>query len=274
MPTTISSTHSYRAPRLARGTVSISGNPGRFMELDKSTIEVDHEYQRDRIRTSTIKTITKKFSWIDFGCLSVARRADGSFQALDGQHRLLAVQAIPEIRKVPCIVHDVANIKEEAKGFKGLNTARGNVTALDKFKADLVSGEPLAAKIEAIVAENNLEISGSRTRTTIECVRLLQNLARIDIDLLKRVMPIAVAANQGEVIHERLLDALFYIGARDESLFSPAITAKIASFGRDKLLAAAGSAAALYSKGGAKIWATGIVIALNKGARKNKLKEI
>lgn len=248
--------------------------PGVFMMIPKSDLNVDHSYQRNTIRRDRITTIARAFRWSEFGTLSVVLRQNGSFHVTDGQHRLAAANLIPTIKEVPCIVFESNDLKEEARAFLGINRLRTPVGSVDKYYASKVAGDEVSAYIGDLCMRNGIEISNSNTNGSIRCLAVLTKLAKDDRTKLEIVMPHVVAFCEGQVIHERILDGIFYLYAtHGDRVFKQPIIGRLVALGRDGILKAAQDAAAYYSGGGAKIWAQGITKAINKGLRTNRLDE-
>jgi hypothetical protein len=92
--------------------------------------------------------------------------------------------------------------------------------------------------------------------------------------VLDRVWPVAVAAAHGAPIKERVLDGLCWAEARmpeGKSLSKNPYRDRLIWLGMDKLGDAASKAAAYYARGGARVWAAGIVEVLNRNTRSNRL---
>jgi hypothetical protein len=69
-------------------------------------------------------------------------------------------------------------------------------------------------------------------------------------------------------IFERLLTALFFLNANVEGGVSdPRMRERLTKLGPGGIMDATGKAAAYYSRGGAKIWAEGILNEVNRGLR-------
>jgi hypothetical protein len=79
--------------------------------------------------------------------LVVARRDDGGFYVVDGQHRLAAAYLRRDIAQLPCVVSTYATAADEAASFVALNQQRRPLIALDLFKAALASGDEEATAI-------------------------------------------------------------------------------------------------------------------------------
>lgn len=114
---------------------------------------IDGSYQRlvSKRGLSRIKTIRQEFSWARFGALTVAATDEGTFAVIDGQHRAIAAWSL-RIAEVPAIV-----VKEQMQGqataFVGINTVRGSVASVDKFRARVAAGDTSAVAVSQMLAE-------------------------------------------------------------------------------------------------------------------------
>lgn len=248
--------------------------PGEFKMIHKDSIEVDPTYQRE-LRPSTVGVVSREFSWAAFGALHVARRRtpEGErFFVFDGQNRLAGVKRREDITEVPCMVFDVNLLDEEADAFLRTNTNRRPVTALEKHKAKTVKKDPHALAVEELISEAGLRVSSAAVPGTVRCVGLVEKLVAQDEATMRKVWPIIVEVCEGKPIHERIVAALFYIADKTEGeIFKVFWRRKLVEVGYDELLRAAGNAAAFYSKGGPRVWASGMVQLLNRGMKKNRL---
>lgn len=264
---------STQRPLIAGKYEAIADKPGQFQLLSKKVLLVDPEYQRNNVKQRIVEKVARTFSWMKFGTLAVALRTDGSYWVYDGQHRKLGADLRPDVEKVPCLVFTVGDLDEEADAFLGVNDDRTIVSAIDKHRAALVAGDELATKLQKLVTDNGLRLSDDRTQNTIQCIRALRDTARRDYDGIARLMPILAQLFAGHVIHERVLLGLFEITQRDggDGLFSPVITKRLMALGPEALKVAGAEAAAFYTKGGGRVWGFGMLKAINKGMRTNKL---
>lgn len=120
-----------------------------FVPIDK--LVIDESYQRaiEQRGLKNIEKIAHHFDWAKFSPLMVARRADGTFAIIDGQHRAHAA-ALCGIKEVPALISDLS-AEKQASAFSWIN---GTVTALTPnqiFKAALAAFEPWAVQCDAVV---------------------------------------------------------------------------------------------------------------------------
>lgn len=245
--------------------------PGELRMIHKSLIDIPSEYQRPQeAQEAKIRKIAADFSWPHFGALVVVSQGNGRFNACDGAGRLSAAKRRADVAEVPCIVFDPMSLKDEAEVFLGNNTLRKPVSAYSKFRALVVTENRAARAVDELVGASGRTFSEASSPTTVRCVALLLRLAEKDELRLRRLWPVIIEVCSGHAIHERIVDGLFYIDQHmqgGELLTDPKWRHRLNQLGAHALLIAANKAASFYTKGGSKVWARGIVEALNKGMR-------
>jgi len=137
-----------REDSFEKNGISVVGELATLKALDPKEINVYRSslfptdgYQRDihsakhkRISGSNILDLNA------FGVISVAKRKDGTYWAMDGQNRLkFAIDA--GLKLVNCSISNVDNTKEEAKIFDIINRKRNPLTPYETHKAVLSHGE-------------------------------------------------------------------------------------------------------------------------------------
>ncbi len=133
-----------------------------YADLQRGQLVFDTRYQRTKIRWAHVRRIAEEFDPDGFGILHVAPTGDDHYVVIDGQHRVLAIDALavrhpewgPECW-LPCLVHATAN---EALTFVTLS---GSVplTVLERLKARYAGGEPKAVAMVDLVRECGLEFA-------------------------------------------------------------------------------------------------------------------
>lgn len=245
---------------------SLVDEPGELRMVDKNALGIDPEYQRDA-STGRVRAMASAWSWVACGAITVADR-DGRLWAIDGQHRVLAARSRSDVSALPCIVFKTTGRSEEALGFYRLNTGKP-MSSIDKFRALLCAGDEVAGYVQAALAKIGLEIGKRSEPGYIRCIQTLYGIAarsRSDFDKVLR------AANavcwRASHVHERIVAGLDYIhqhcgaGLDDARLYQRLVDA-----GAIRLLAGISRAASFYSKGGARVYAEGILSVINKGLR-------
>lgn len=242
---------------------------GHLTYVPKVDLAVNHDYQRDVI-PGKVTEITAAFSWLAFGALIVAER-QGRLYVVDGQHRLAAVMRRSDIDVVPCIIFPTEDISSEARAFLASNTLRKQVSAAAKHRAGVVAGDEQAAFVQGVVQSLGLEIvSSAKSPGKIACVALCRKLAADDrqafADALKATAELCTSDEMH--VHEILLGALYLIHTRcGDGLRDRRLSDRLKALGAKGMLIAATRAAQAYARGGAKVWAEGILREVNHGLR-------
>ena len=259
--------HGGKLTKVDRYNWTMQDKPGRFMMLNKNVIGVDKSYQRDA-KEDKLKPIASKWSWVAFGVAIVAERPDGSYFAIDAQHRVLAAKKRADIDVLPCMVFDIADVAAEAMGFLAANTLRKPLTGLDKHRALVLTGDAASAALRSITDRHGYEIHNAYRAGALRGISLGTRLAAADPDALDLVFDAMEKLLGRCYAHERLLDSLFFLQTRGLIyLTDKRVREAIGKIGYDGLLDATSRASAYYSRGGARVWAEGIANALNKGRR-------
>lgn len=240
------------------------------MWIGKDSLEIDPTYQRE-INENKAKQIAARFSWRAFGVLLVGRRKDRLF-VFDGATRLTGARKRDEIKSVPCIIFPTEEIYAEAQGFLDANTLRKPVTAIQKFRAQIVVGDPFAVKLDAMIRGAGFSIVDyAKGPRHVTCVRALTAMLRENEPVLTRVWELLVEMGQHDHILEVVAHGLFFIESRIDSrglsLLRQPWRDRVLSLGMRGLMEAAQRAAAFHAKGGPKVWADGILVALNRKTR-------
>src|SRR5512134_3578070 len=134
--------------KVARYNWTIRNAPGEFLMIPKTELEVDPAYQRNKINQRRVDTLTRTWDWIACGCLVVALRDDNTWFVMDGQHRKLAADQRSDIRELPCLVFETTSRRQEAVSFLAINQGRVGVGSLDRYRAQLLSGDTTASAVE------------------------------------------------------------------------------------------------------------------------------
>lgn len=244
--------------------------PGELRWLNKKALRIDEQYQRDATETK-VKELARAWSWLACGTLLVAER-EGLYFIFDGQHRALASLRRSDIDKLPCVVFRTTGSKEEAEAFLRANKNRKPLNSLAKFKAATTAEHPSAILVEKLISSVGRTASAAASGTTVRCLALMMVHAERQPDVLQRLWPLVAIVCSGRSVHERILEGMIYIEnhlPEGQSLLDKEWHKRVLRTGYDGLLGAANRFSAAYSKGGAKIWALGMVEAMNKGFRNN-----
>lgn len=243
---------------------------GTMMWIDKRELRVDRAYQRDELREAAILRMASNWSWIACGAIIVAVR-DGVPYVVDGQQRSAAAMKRADIKKMPALVFNTTDQKEEAAGFLRANTERRNVKMIEKLKAMLLAGDDIAFRIYEMAEDAGRTICNRSDGKSLKCVHTLYRNLKTSRVECERIWPLILVLCDGKNISERILDALVYLEKNaTESIVGTKWEGRIISIGYDRINKACLEAAAYFTKGGAKVWCSGILVSINKGMR-NKI---
>lgn len=244
---------------------------GDLAWLPKTCLNVDGSYQRSPKHRTKILEIARDWNWISLAAIVVAKRKNGTYWVIDGQHRALAAMQRSDIDLLPCVVHEVESIQSEAEAFIDTNAGRKPVQAREKHKAALLAKDPVAISVQGLIESGGKHIcSGGNSSDGIKCVGLLNKLVSSSYDDLSRIWPLICELTRGTYCSERIIEGLLFIEKRmpdGQSISDKRWAERILSIGNDELLKAAGEGAAFFSKGGARPWAAGMINRINKGLR-------
>lgn len=248
----------------------LKDKPGELVWLHKTALRVDHDYQRHGNQTKAI-AIAQRWSYVACGVIVVAKRTtDQGMYVIDGQHRVLAALKRDDVQQLPCIVFESDGPKQEAAGFMDANTQRRMPTSQEKWRAQMMRGDQNTLFVNALITQAGRTVSNCAGPTTVRCLTSLLRAADSDREALGRLWPLVVELSVGKVLHERIFDGLFWLETHlpdDESLVDRRWRERVLRVGYDGLLEAAHKAAAYFTRGGNKVWGTGMLEAMNKGCR-------
>ena len=254
--------------KIERHDWKLLDQPGELRMLNKKALLVDEHYQREEIETK-VREIARAWSWRACGALLVAER-EGVYFVFDGQHRTMAALRRSDIEMLPCVVFRTTGSKEEAESFLRANKNRKPLNSMAKFRASTTAEQPAALLVHTLISSVGRTASDSSTGTTVRCLSVMMNHAERQPETLKRVWPLIAEVCMGKPVHERVMDGLLYIEnhlPEGESLMDKEWRKRALRVSYDGLLGAATRFSSAYSKGGAKVWALGMVNAMNRGCR-------
>jgi hypothetical protein len=238
------------------------------MQIDKADLNVDHSYQRDKIVVSKVRQIASEWSWAGCGCILVAMRTDGTFWVFDGQHRVLAAKTRSDIKELPCLVFECVDVKQEAAGFLFSNSERKPVSALDKFKALVMTGDRNAKTVSDIFDRLGIVIeSDPKSARQLKCVSKCLALAEKDAKVLEWSLQSTIELCGDYPIHRDILDGLFWLEKKYGLCGTKRFDDALATASRAAILDSISKYAAAEGKRGEKVCGTGILKVLNHKRR-------
>lgn len=243
---------------------TIKDQPGFMKEINKSLLNVDMQYQR-HANKSKVLTISSEWSWIACGVVVVAFR-DGKYWVMDGQHRVMAAKQRADINNLPCIVFESSGVEQEARGFLDVNTGRKAMSSIDKFKASIAAGNETANFVKELTDQLGIQFKHTTTNAReMKSVGWCMKRALENKKAFSDVLHLAAEICHDQPIQERLLDGIFYIHTNGLPVTNHNIRKHFIRVGANRLTESAIKASAYYSRGGAKVWADGMLQAINKG---------
>lgn len=246
---------------------------GAFKRIDKDRLNIDPEYQRE-VNNPLVNKIKSDWQWPACGAISVAKREDGTFRILDGQHRWMAALQIKEITQLPCMIFQMSGQKAEANQFVQANSVRKSLRARDKYNAKLITGDELALRISPLIHQ-----ATDRGVRIGNCHGVIEDLAKSNMEALKNVWPAMLDICQSGSMPTNILRGLVYLEMKlmaNSSRFPHTLKSdywreRLLHIGKANLDNAAKKAAGRFGKNSAPNWARGIVEELNKGLKVNRL---
>jgi hypothetical protein len=238
------------------------------MRIDKQDLNADHSYQRNKVFVQKIRQIASQWSWAGCGCILVAMRPDGTFWVFDGQHRVLAAMTRSDIRELPCMVFECVDVKQEAAGFLVSNAERKPVSALDKFKALVMTGDQTAKIVSDVFDNLGIVIRcDPREARHLKCVSKCLQLAGKNPDVFEWALQSTVELCGDNPVHRDILDGLFWIETKHGLCGTSRFDKALSSASRSEILESISKFAGAEGKRGEKVCGTAILKVLNHGRR-------
>jgi hypothetical protein len=248
--------------------LEIQDIPGEFAYLRKNDLSVDENYQR-RPDDNKVNKIARSWSWLACGALVVARRG-GRYWVIDGWHRKKAADRLQDIEELPCMIFGTVAMSEEAEGFLDINVNRKPVRPVEKFKTMLAKGDKTAVLAQELIEQANRRPSADSSPSTVSCIAALLRWCRSFPDAIERIWPLICDVCYGYPMLQQLVSGLMYIETRmaeGTSLSAGQWQRRTTKVGHERLVDSARRASMFYEEGGDRVWAIGIVEAINKGLR-------
>ena len=252
--------------RVARYNLEMRNAPGQFAMLHKSELAVDPAYQRNHINQRRIDLLTRNWDWVACGCLTVALRDDDKWFVVDGQHRKLAADQRSDIQELPCLVFETANRREEAQSFLAINQGRVGVGSLDRYRAQLLSGDKTAYAVESMLKSTGHRAGDKPSARTVSCVQCLYKLANEDRARFERLWPLLAELHPDGPMTDAVIRGLWtvdrWLGER--SVTEPPYRERLLVIGGKGLNHEIRREMAVIGQGGSRVCACAIAKYLNK----------
>jgi hypothetical protein len=257
--------------RIKRYGWSVKDKRGRYRAIHKSLLNIDPLYQRER-NDPRVLTLAREWSWVSCCAINVSERPDGTFWVLDGQHRVLAAQRRDDIEDLDCMVFEIDDLAKEAGAFVQTNVNRRPLYVYEKLNAMALSGDPTAMAVQELIKRSKRIETKKSGPKNICCHGSMLRCANINLSALQAIWPLVLELCEGNVVHHWIVEAFHYLQVHIEGgVTSPRVRSRILSVGYDAIIQKISASSALYSKGGAKVWAQGVVAAVNYKAKSEYL---
>lgn len=244
---------------------------------------IDSTVQRvEGVDEGRVKRMAEAFNPNALGTLIVSERANESLVCLDGAHRRAAGLQADYSEPVDCIVFVGLSEAEEAGLFLLYNDKK-DPSAMSRFKARVVAGDPVAQEISRIVAASGWRIGLSGDPGYIAAVQKLEAVYRhggrtkevgAHPEILKWVLDILAEA---WIYEQKAADGMMLfamgqlLGRFGEQIDTRTLVAKLRKNEPTQLIARARGLQSLQGGGVPAALAKIIVGEYNKGRRANLL---
>lgn len=242
--------------------------PGVFRVVSKHDLIIPVEHYQRGGSDAKVTRIANNFSWAAFQVLSVTDVGGGNYHVIEGGHRTRAAMKRPDVDMVPCMVFEMETIQDEALAFLEVNVNRKPMSAVDRHHAYIVSGDPLAVKVENAVRESGRRIEAGQGAHSISCVTELRRCIHDDEPAFYRVWPVISRLCEGRKITRDIVLGLFWLERNVEGGVSgPARSRRIYDVGFDRLFEGAVQGRAYHANNHPKSLADGMLKHINHKLR-------
>jgi len=185
---------------------------------------------------------------------------------VDGQHRKLAADQRSDIRELPCLVFETTSRREEAVSFLAINHGRVGVGSLDRYRAQLLSGDKTAFAVESMLKSTGHRAGDKASARMVSCVQCLCSLAGEDRARFERLWPFLAELHPDGPMMEVVIKGLWtvdkWLGER--SVTEPPYREKLLVIGGKGLHHEIRREMAMIGQGGSRVSACAIAKYLNK----------
>lgn len=120
--------------------------------ISKRDLRIDARYQRElasRRSQALIGRLVASWRWAHCLPLVITDNCDGTFNVIDGQHRLAAAARRDDVTALPCYLIETDTLQDEAAAFVACNRDRVQMTSLAVYHASVAARDPQALEIAA-----------------------------------------------------------------------------------------------------------------------------
>jgi hypothetical protein len=141
-----------------RKPILANGGAGDIQVVELAKLKSDHLYQRDLI-ADVVETISQNYDIVTAGTIVVSLRENGDMFIVDGQHRVAGAAHAGETHILAQVLTGLTPREEADLRLKG-NFKRTD-RIWEVFRARVFAGDPIANKMQEIVAEFGTKINYS-----------------------------------------------------------------------------------------------------------------
>ena len=156
-----------------RGPYQPLGEEGVFKRIKKEDLRIEEPYQRNPKSVAKINRMARYWEWAICGTLRVIDNGDGTYNVVDGVHRVKASMKRKDIKRLPCMVYSVSTVQDEARVFRKTNKERTSIGTYDDHKAALIEEDPLALKVKSVMDDFSLIPKRcSHNQREVSCIKI------------------------------------------------------------------------------------------------------
>ena len=222
-------------------SVVAQANGAVYCWLDKTELQVDHTYQREKVRQRRIVRIADAWNWAAFGALIVSCRKDGTHWIIDGQHRWKSSFLLDHIQKLPCLVFRYEDVREEADAYRKMQTDRGPIHPVDRFKVDLVVEDEVTLAVNEMIHSFNYRVADHSEGPTVRGVTSVIQAYKTDREACRNAFSAVPSIFKNQPLDTRVFTALFHterylkINQTGESLSQPKVRKPLVTMGVSRI---------------------------------------
>lgn len=118
--------------------------------MKKGALRIDARYQREvstKRGQALVGKLVEGWRWAHCLPLVITNNFDGTYNVIDGQHRLSAALERDDINELPCYIIATETLQDEAEAFVAYNRDRVQLTPLAVYHAMVAAKDPQAIAI-------------------------------------------------------------------------------------------------------------------------------
>lgn len=244
--------------------------------IEKSKIKIDYSYQRSK-KEEHIVNIAENFDPILTSRIKVSLRPDGYYYILDGQQTFFALVANKE-KEIPCKVIEDLTIEDEASLFIAANEQRLGVPQQEKINARRIKKDKYQLLADKLLKEHGRGFYTGHKATTCKCVNKMRMWCEKAPDVIEAVFPLITKICENESLPQEIVGAFCYLEHhlrqlnKTETLVSKKWAPIVEKITLSDFIKYISSARIMKEQGagGDKLWAEGLLYAINNTAPKFK----